>query len=37
MTFVYHFHTRSGAEGNTERVNLLLKQYMCPSGWPSDL
>ncbi|TNN00422.1 hypothetical protein fugu_011668 [Takifugu bimaculatus] len=28
---------KSGAGGNTERVNLLLKQYMCPSDWPSDL
>lgn len=37
MTFVCYFHIHSGAEGNTERVNLLLKQYMCPSDWPSDL
>ncbi|KAL6106244.1 uncharacterized protein ACO6RY_10163 [Pungitius sinensis] len=31
---------RSGAGGDSERVNLLLKQYMCPSvydSWPTDL
>ncbi|KAK2880570.1 hypothetical protein Q8A73_023268 [Channa argus] len=31
---------KSGTGGDMERVNLLLKQYMCPSvynNWPSDL
>ncbi|KAM8893160.1 uncharacterized protein AB9W97_012793 isoform 2-T4 [Spinachia spinachia] len=31
---------RSGAAGDSEKVNLLLKQYMCPSvydSWPTDL
>ncbi|XP_078024476.1 uncharacterized protein LOC144463584 [Epinephelus lanceolatus] len=31
---------KSGVGGDTERVNLLLKQYMCPSvynNWPTDL
>ncbi|XP_077938023.1 uncharacterized protein LOC144383623 isoform X1 [Gasterosteus aculeatus] len=31
---------RSGAGGDSEKVNLLLKQYMCPSvydSWPTDL
>ncbi|KAM7415375.1 hypothetical protein PAMA_019956 [Pampus argenteus] len=30
---------KSAVGGDTEKVNLLLKQYMCPSiyNWPSDL
>ncbi|KAM3608967.1 uncharacterized protein V6R79_007526 [Siganus canaliculatus] len=31
---------KSGAGADVERVNMLLKQYMCPSAyssWPSDL
>ncbi|KAK2842733.1 hypothetical protein Q5P01_012933 [Channa striata] len=31
---------KSGVGGDMERVNLLLKQYMCPSvynNWPTDL
>ncbi|KAJ0069184.1 hypothetical protein NL108_003106 [Boleophthalmus pectinirostris] len=30
---------KSGVGADTERVNLLLKQYMCPSilPWPADL
>ncbi|KAM4553128.1 uncharacterized protein V3H82_017614 isoform 1-T1 [Fundulus diaphanus] len=31
---------KSGVGGDVERVNLLLKQYMCPSmysNWPTDL
>ncbi|KAG7522259.1 hypothetical protein JOB18_017690 [Solea senegalensis] len=31
---------KSGEGGDVERVNLLLKQYMCPSifnNWPTDL
>ncbi|KAJ0029325.1 hypothetical protein NQD34_004322 [Periophthalmus magnuspinnatus] len=30
---------KSGMGADTERVNLLLKQYMCPSilPWPADL
>ncbi|XP_077938024.1 uncharacterized protein LOC144383623 isoform X2 [Gasterosteus aculeatus] len=32
--------SNSGAGGDSEKVNLLLKQYMCPSvydSWPTDL
>ncbi|KAM7003250.1 uncharacterized protein LKV04_004353 [Tautogolabrus adspersus] len=31
---------KSGVGGDVEKVNLLLKQYMCPSvfnNWPNDL
>lgn len=37
VTFADYFCIHSGAGGNMERVNLLLKQYMCPSDWLSDL
>lgn len=38
--FFLFFFFHSGVGGDVEKVNLLLKQYMCPSvynNWPTDL